>query len=72
MKKGIKNVFENWKESSNVKPFELDKGLTNSFGLGGFDKDLEDQEKVLQMILEKYDIIKVYQKHLQILSNKYP
>ena len=75
MKKGIKNVFEPWKvetEEQQIRTLELDKEQTGGLALDVLAHDDDDHALVLQQLRDRYDDIKLYQRHLQCHSTKYP
>ena len=75
MRKGIKNVFEPWKEESatNVeKAWESDMIRTNNFGIHNMTRDKDDQERSLAGIKDKLHIIKVFQRFLMLDTKMFP
>ena len=63
----IKDVFEQWKEDRQediCKAFEIDKNKSENFSMARFVKDEQDQAKSLEILIDNYNIMKVYHKHL--------
>ena len=66
VRKRIKNVFENWKEDTyeqTVKAYMIDKEESDNFYIDTLIKDKEDGERVAEILLSKWDYIKVYHRH---------
>ena len=75
VKPRVKNVFEEWREDrqeDKIKAFQVDMSISENFYTGRLVKDTSDQNIVIKTMLENFDYIKVYHKHLLVGSAKYP
>ena len=71
----VHNVWKPWLEDTEeavTKSFALDRSESDDFYVFELIKDKADAQKTLDILKESFDIIKIYQKNLQIGSNKYP
>ena len=67
IKSRIKNVFEKWKEDKYqdiIKAYQIDRDESDDFYVGRLVKDEEDQNKCFAILLDNFDMVKVYHKHL--------
>ena len=61
------NVFENWlddKKEDIVKGFKLDRKDSGDFSIPKLVKNKDDQEKCYTILLDNYDYIKIWQRHM--------
>ena len=71
----IKNVWKAWledTEEAKLNSFERDRRASDSFYLNTLIKDAEDAQGCVDILRDSFDLIKIYQKHLQARSDKYP
>jgi len=65
--KRVQNVWRSWLEDSYedaFKSFELDRSEGEDFYISTLIRDPEDGRKCKALLLQNFDIIKIYQKHL--------
>jgi len=71
----VRNVWKPWLEDTEedvTKAFNLDRDDTEDFYVFELIKNKEDAQKVLDILKENFDVVKIYQRHLQVASTKYP
>jgi len=67
IKERVKNVFEQWKEDRYedvIKAYQIDRNESENFCIARLVKDEADQNKCFEILLDNFEINKVYHKHL--------
>ena len=75
MQRGIKNVFDKWKEDSRdmkLSAFKTDCEATTNFQLVHLAKSPQDIDDTIRYLQDHYDIFKVFYRAMMRRSHKYP
>ena len=68
-------MWRHWLEDTQEEifdSFQKDKHKMNEFNISKYIKCNIDAENVTKLLIDNYDTIKIYQKHLLFHSDKYP